>query len=417
MKFKYVVEDWLCQSRFDRWVTALLLLYPLLGHAVHHWYSVFFTLLCFSSLVVVRRQWKDLDRLQLLSASGAVLFFIVFLISATSLGWQKLEFRALEDEIRIAFLFPLVCLFLCVPKALSFFLRGVLLSVFIFFIQVVYAVLVHKTGIEATIYSYLFFSGNVVVFGSIATYHLLAASRLVGATLYTVISCLTIVLTGSRSAILAVIFILCLAVLSFPRGVYKKLALLIGLIVFAIVSYYTPYVKDRVDRDVNSVIGYLSAENPIAYTKDDSWSQRLIMWHASSMIVKDNPVIGVGRFHYNEHAKSLVNENKVHHAAALFSHPHSIYFEVLVSKGWLGIVPFIMIFLPMLILGWRNRFRAEGGMLMALVISILFLGLFEAAPLVKGGYISIWVIPAALLLSSLQRNSNREETLQAHEKH
>ena len=72
---------------------------------------------------------------------------------------------------------------------------------------------------------------------------------------------------------------------------------------------------------------------------------RLEMWKASYEIIKENPMIGVGKGNYKEHVQVLVGQGKVDEFVARFDHPHNEYIANFLELGIVGLLALILVFL------------------------------------------------------------------------
>lgn len=118
-------------------------------------------------------------------------------------------------------------------------------------------------------------------------------------------------------------------------------------------------VKNKVDVTINAISDIVNS-NVRHKTQDASINVRLESWLAALQIFQDNPLIGVGWGHYQEHAKVLVENGLRHKFAAVFPHPHNQFLSSMVGGGVLGLIATLGLFLiPVLIFISVIRFLYE----------------------------------------------------------
>jgi len=110
--------------------------------------------------------------------------------------------------------------------------------------------------------------------------------------------------------------------------------------------YVVPQTKVslQVDRTLTSLQQYGDSEIKSGH-RGTSVGTRLEMWQASWKMFLDNPLIGVGWGHYQEHAKVQVEQGLRNKSAATFDHPHSEYFSSLAHAGIFGFIVLLLLFL------------------------------------------------------------------------
>ena len=79
--------------------------------------------------------------------------------------------------------------------------------------------------------------------------------------------------------------------------------------------------------------------------ENTSAGSRLEMWKASYMIIKENPLIGIGRGNYKQHKQILIDQGKIDRSISGYKHPHNEYFTNFVEMGIVGLLAFILVML------------------------------------------------------------------------
>jgi len=156
-----------------------------------------------------------------------------------------------------------------------------------------------------------------------------------------VLSVATIIFTGSRTAFLALIFLIMIAPLLRKKGLlYVPVAILLVTMVWVA----TPQAyKER----------YLSVE---ARAKDDSYQLRLITWSAGWQMFKDRPItgIGMGEFGTANGVKYWPDRSHPH-----WYNAHSLYLQTIAELGIVGAIAFLAFLFQLFKLNGQQQRRLE----------------------------------------------------------
>jgi len=88
---------------------------------------------------------------------------------------------------------------------------------------------------------------------------------------------------------------------------------------------------------------------------EESSSQRLEMWKAALMIIKDNFIFGIGEDNYKLKKNQLIEQGVISKYVAKFSHPHNEYLSAFVEQGVFGFLSLIGVFLVPLWIIWMEQ--------------------------------------------------------------
>ncbi|MBU2863008.1 O-antigen ligase family protein [Reinekea forsetii] len=145
-----------------------------------------------------------------------------------------------------------------------------------------------------------------------------------------------VILSGSRGAWLATLFLISLAIAySLTKLPLKRNILLISLaIILSLTAYsFTPTIKLRVNQVINELNAFeLNSSNRT------STGLRLQMWYTSIKALQLNPIVGVGKFGLTKLEEQLVSEGKVNRwVATKTGQQHSDFFDSMAKNGLIGI--------------------------------------------------------------------------------
>lgn len=152
------------------------------------------------------------------------------------------------------------------------------------------------------------------------------------------------VLSGTRGAWIAVPVL----ALSFcwyhwlDLSTIKRFALLGIIILLPILLFMTPKtgVKQRLNRANKEIHAYIINKNECS-----SVGARLGMWEVAWKIFLQNPIIGIGPSNYHKDAQKIARADKHAKMVGQYSHPHNEYLNVLATRGLIGFLALILVFL------------------------------------------------------------------------
>jgi O-antigen ligase len=273
-------------------------------------------------------------------------FIFYFVLMAMNVWWFNSDLKNLDTLSRLILVLPI---FFYIRKSninFNWFIWSVVIAAFAISIN---QMMFHFSG--NGLYSFQTGSGNVTLYASIlglmCLFFINRNKSIIFNLIFTMAAALSIVaslLAGGRgvwiSAVLSIVVIM--FVNSFNWSKKVRVLPVLGIVGILFVAYLTPQtgVKVRIDNAVTNVISW--AENGKSNT---SSGVRLEMWRASYEIIKENPMIGVGKGNYKEHVQVLVNQGKVDEIVASFDHPHNEYITNFLELGIVGLLALILVFL------------------------------------------------------------------------
>ena len=390
-----------------------LFLFPVGIVAVRHWASGFFVVLALLGLLSLRRS-LSIAKLQKEEKVVFLLFalvFVSFILSGTVNGWESYHVRYIEDEIRFLLFIPIYLLVKRLDDGVKYLVQGSVLGIVVTFGVAFYESAVLGIGRATGAYSPLLLGPVVVTMAFVVVNNL----RLItGSTFWYYLSLLSLPLAGyaaylsvSRSAYVLIVLLSIITIFIQVRGQRARGIWVVLLTVALLLSYeFAPHVTHSVDRVVAGVSDVIDADSLSVMDTGGAGSstkQRIVMWHAAYQIFSDNMMLGIGRGGYPYVIDGYVGSGRVNPVVANHGHPHNIFFETLLSKGGVGLVVLLSLFVYLFSWAYRSIslevYAAKG---MMVVLGALFIaGMFEASLVIKGNYISFNVAYLAVFLSAM----------------
>ena len=273
-------------------------------------------------------------------------FIFYFVLIAMNVWWFNSDLKNLDTLSRLVLVLPI---FFYIRKSninFNWFIGGVTIAAFAISIN---QMMFHFSG--NGLYSFQTGSGNVTLYASIlglmCLFFINRNKSIVFNLIFTMAATLSIVaslLAGGRGVWISAVLSMVVIMFINPFNWSKKARVLpvLGIASILFVAYLTPQigVKDRIDNAVTNVISW--GESGKSTTSSGA---RLEMWKASYEIIKENPMIGVGKGNYKEHVQVLVGQGKVDEFVARFDHPHNEYIANFLELGIVGLLALILVFL------------------------------------------------------------------------
>lgn len=206
--------------------------------------------------------------------------------------------------------------------------------------------------------------------------------------------CLNIaVVTPGRSGY--VVFLVLLIWYFFSRGNIRSVVLggVVTSSIAAAAFFLSPSIHDRM------MTGITEAKNYSTDTNETSLGRRMVMFHTTLEIIRQDPVLGIGTGGYKQRFSAIAAEKYTGWRAQPFDDPHNQYLFVWAENGLIG----LMIFLAMLFVIGRQCVkggaygRMAAGCLFAWCATSLFSGHFRTFP---EGHLIAFVIGILMITRS-----------------
>lgn len=398
----------------DKFAYILLFLFPVAGMSVRHWISGIFTMLVLLSIPYLQKRDKPLVKEEEMLIWILFSFFVVFMVTAVINGWTERQTKYLNVEIRYLLAIPLYLMMRQLPHAGVWILRGCLIGGVILGIQSFYDIEIlnwqRATGIYSPNligpYAVLVSFWLIVALG--IEKNLLLPRYLVPVSVFCAIY--AVIMSGSRGAYLAFVVLL---LIWFTLEANRRKVILVSVIaVLLIATVYSLYPKmsDRVNSALNEIDHVVHMDNNAGnQSAIDGIAARVEMWKASWMLIKENPVFGIGRGNYEYIMPIYIAEGRVSKSLEPhgLGHPHNAYLEFLVSKGIPGfLVSMCLVIYPLYLFIKIRRLSPQWSMLGIIHISgFMLFSLSDASTFIKGNYTAIFLVFLIVFYSHVIRDA------------
>jgi len=356
-------------------IKTAIIIFPLLSIASFHAGIPIIALLILSLIGLFTGKYRiRIDKSEMIFLS---LFFLYFLVVLINVIYFSGDFRDLDTPSRFALVIPIYFLFKNEELNNQWIIYGLIIgSIFtgIYSFADVFIYQIH----------HLDNAGIISFYSSILGLSCLslisdANSKKINQILLisSILGFLGSFLSGGRGVWISAV--ICLGIIFFinpmklkVKEFFKFVSLIILVFILAIFIDNHRIGIDRLDsgevvftpsttgmlnkiKETAGVVNYIeqeiqnsSNENIINQQVYSSSGQRLEMWKAASIIIKDNPIFGVGEGNFNEETKLLIKENIISPNIDYYTHPHNEYLSALVEQGLIGFVLLLFIyFLPL----------------------------------------------------------------------
>lgn len=183
------------------------------------------------------------------------------------------------------------------------------------------------------------------------------------------------ILSDTRGAWLTIPFLFSSLLIYTYRHHNKKTVLVTVLTACIISTIGTSLFSDRINTRLERVQYDISQYN--AGNSNTSIGTRLMLWESAFYIFKDSPIIGLGN-EYKEKRKQQVAEGKYPERINIWVHNHNQYVEIAVTRGSLGLISLLLLFVLSLYAIHQSSTTQEMKYLgYSIVISYLIFGLTD----------------------------------------
>lgn len=392
----------------DAVCSLLIVLFPLFAVLLQNWASTIFILLSLLSLAYIKQGFSLVKEPMRWIFIGMVGFFLVFLLKATLLGWEKPEVRSLGSEIFFLFIIPISCMAACLKNTKERLIQSLFVTLIIMTLWGSYVVFYQGNDYFIGAYNRLRVGALALLAGMICTVYFYQKKSYLLAIVSYFLGAYIIYLSHGRMSMIALVLLSLLLVFVLIPGFKRKLIMVSTLLILLGIGWQSSDTwRERIISSTQKLTDYI--QHPENYPHDrkvGSWVIHYMMIEASVMLWKENPTLGVGRNRYIEHMKIYVDEGKVHPILAhkdLVS-PHTLWAEILASKGVLGLGFFILFLLACL-----KRVYELGMQDLSLFIfisTVVLTGVAEAWWIIMNSFMAMLVLFTAVLASNHKLGSS-----------
>jgi len=384
----------------DRLMLLLIFMFPLCGNLFQSWFSTLFSLIAIFSLFYIKKGWPLLDKYQKSMAYALLLYFAVFVLNATLLGWQSAEVKALGIEIRLIFILPLLCMAAVIPAARTGLYIGLMGSLVVLLGQAFYELQIIQQWRVTGAYNPLRISAMALVAMAILVPWLYFKKWYVAAVLVLICCIFVIVSSQGRMAMIAAPVVSILFCIILIKQALNKMIALVSIVLIVTTIASIPQIQQRFT-EAETLAQYITKEKQYnANQYPGSWVTHYMMLEASWLILKENPVLGVGSRHYHEKILGYVEAKQVHPIVGnnRLVTPHTLIAEIAVSKGVVGLITFLIFIIMALRLAYHRGY--DGVAVGMFIVCIVLTGVSEAWWVRTGSFVAIMVVFLAILSTS-----------------
>jgi len=388
---------------------VLLFLFPILALSVRHWLSGAFSLITLLSLFYA---WSSLKVKPLLREEKVLFaifgfYFFSILLSSTATGWSESSYHRLGTEMKYLAFFPFYLYIRQHPAAWRGLILAIPLGGIVLGAQAIYDTYFSGIGRANGVYGPIIY-GDLAVLLAIFSLIFALTNRnkfwvginLLGA----VLAMLAVIYSGSRNAWLAAI--VSLTILPFLIGtrttfwrVSSGYMAIVAVAVIMIIS--TPYsITSRFGVAADEFKSYFhhdfSMNDERIYTT--SVGVRFEMWRSALIIIKNNPLLGVGPGNMGLAMNELVRKGEAPQAVyrnpaeVRGVHVHNAYFEVMGTQGIIGLSALLlMLFYPLYVFVHNKRYDQRIASLGIVLISGFMIFSLTEIPFIHDNFSSIFL--------------------------
>ncbi len=155
----------------------------------------------------------------------------------------------------------------------------------------------------------------------------------------------TVVFSMSRNTWVTTIILSILLVFYLARSLtfWKKLGIVLCLVLVFVSSYLLPIVKSRVDQGVASFNAYFANDDYRHESRQTSVGVRFELWKTGWKIFLENPVLGVGLGGFKVLAEENSERYQVNEIVHNYKYLHNQYIAALATRGFPGLVLFLLV--------------------------------------------------------------------------
>lgn len=347
----------------EKTLFVLLFLFPVLSLSVRHWISGLFSLLALLSLFFAWPVLKPLQREEKILLGIFGFYFFSILLSSTVTGWSEYSFHRLGTELKYLVFCPFYLYVRQHPVAWRGLIIAIPLGGIVLGIQAIYDIYFSSVGYANGVYGPIILGDLAMLLAIFALIFALTNRNKfwVGVNFVAVIlALLAVVYSGSRNAWIATVA--GLIILPFLVGTRTSFRRVGGgyvaiLTIAAMIILSTPAsITSRVSMVASEFSEYFhhDASMDLGRILTTSVGIRFEMWNSALIIIKDNPVLGVGPGNMGTEITRLVEQgiifktNFLEPEEILGAHTHNAYLEILGTQGIVGLSALLMmLFYPL----------------------------------------------------------------------
>jgi O-antigen ligase len=198
-----------------------------------------------------------------------------------------------------------------------------------------------------------------------------------------------------------------------------KVGYSVALLVVIFLICYSPYGSKKINDAINDAQSYNQISTPTADLElaqlGTSLGPRFAMWNASMAIFLKNPIIGTGIGGWGKEIAVMMKRKEAPQFLNRFGETHNMYFDVLSTRGIVGLSTFLAVVGYPLWYGWRKRGGGyEPFRYLVIFVGVIFMvaGLTETVTEIRWSFLS-YIGLTGVALAILTRQDCSQQALLA----
>ena len=297
--------------------------------------------------LMIQRQLKPIDKDEKIFLFS---FIAYFLFSLINIYFFKIDFRELDSVSRFVLVLPIFFYIRKSSLKANWIAYGFAFAVIVLGVGMISDKLMKITLFEfdkhlgmITLYAAIFGIASLFFLNKDRSYLSIIIFSVAG-----FMGVTSILLAGGRGVwIAAILSIVILNLINQNNWNKLERYLIFFIFIFLfIVSFAIPNSETyhRTKQAYNGLTEFMvKDEGERDFSKGVSVMERMEMWRAGSLIIKENPFTGVGLNNFKSNIEKLINEKKISPRIQKFKHPHGQFISAVVEKGILGLILLIFV--------------------------------------------------------------------------
>jgi O-antigen ligase len=183
--------------------------------------------------------------------------------------------------------------------------------------------------------------------------------------------------------------------LSYKSSISKAIKPFLLLVAAVLLLYFSvPKINARIN------LGWHEYTAPLSEVSNTSVGLRRQFWQASMIMIKDHPLIGIGRLQFAKEKSKLIDQGVLTSDADGYAHPHNEMLYAQVESGVFGLLGVLALYLGPLLYFIRALSNPDSQIQRAAVLGILIVVSYFVFGLVDVILVA-WVMEAPVYIVSI----------------
>ncbi|MCV6609745.1 MAG: O-antigen ligase family protein [Amphritea sp.] len=236
-------------------------------------------------------------------------------------------------------------------------------------------------------------------------YYILCAENRKEAVLFIIsflVGFLGVLLSGSKIAMMSLAFVILLSLVFFGSKNRKYICFLlvpafVVFFLFAPVNAFLSMAEIAIKKVEMVYKGDELSSAEIGSNVDGSVGIRIQMYKAAISKIAQNPVVGSGTFRFKDHFPERIESGQLREDSSRFAHVHNEFLQAWMSRGLLGLLSLVLIFIIPFFLAKRKGSEVFFSTLIVILV-FFWVSMFEAPFNTNITYV-FYVVVLGLVLS------------------